>query len=115
MDIENLTLKQIREISAMCGSSSWQKVKNPNGRIEIVILDRGWIVVGKVDITGEEVTISNCAVVRYWGTTKGLGEIAENGPTEKTILDRAPTIRTALHAVIWRMDVSQEKWSSLCQ
>lgn len=115
IDREQLTMKQIKEIASFCrGSGAVPPVKNPKGRIEIVILDRGWVVVGKVEITGEEVTICNGYVVRYWGTTKGLGEIAEGGPTSKTILDKTPTVRTVLRAVIARIDTTQERWSSLC-
>lgn len=115
IDIEQLTVKQIKEIASFCGGScAVPPVKNPKGRIEIVILDRGWVVVGKVDISGEEVTISSGYVVRYWGTVKGLGEIAEGGPTSKTILDKTPTVRTVLRAVIARLEANQEKWGQLC-
>ncbi len=30
------------------------------------------------------------AVVRFWGTTRGRGELAIDGPTEKTIVDPEP-------------------------
>jgi len=30
------------------------------------------------------------AIVRYWGTTSGRGQLALSGPTEKTIIDQEP-------------------------
>jgi hypothetical protein len=49
----------------------------------IVVLPHGWVLVG--DLEGKK--LSNASTIRVWGTSKGLGELAKNGPTEKTILD----------------------------
>lgn len=57
------------------------------GDIKIVILQRGWIMVGRFERKGSDCKLSNASVIRTWGTTKGLGEIAENGPTSNTKLD----------------------------
>jgi hypothetical protein len=46
-----------------------------------------------------------------WGTTKGLGEIAEGGPTSSTKLDRSPDLRFHPMTVIARMDVNEDAWS----
>ena len=56
--------------------------------IRILVLHRGWVVVGYYSATDSEVTLRQAAVVRRWGTTKGLGEIAAGGPTAATILGR---------------------------
>ena len=58
------------------------------GDIRIVILQRGWTMVGRLERNGSECKLANAAVIRTWGTTKGLGEIAKNGPTESTKLDK---------------------------
>lgn len=76
----------------------------------IVVLQRGWIVVGDVETSETEVNIKNCSVIRVWGTSKGLGEIAENGPTDKTKLDPCPPVTVHPLSVVLYMNVNEEKW-----
>lgn len=38
---------------------------------QIVIAQRGWVFVGDVTRSENEVVIENAAVVRRWGTTRG--------------------------------------------
>ena len=71
---------------------------------QIVIAQRGWVFVGDVTRTESEVTIENAAVVRRWGTNRGLGQIASEGPTSSTVLDPCPTVRIHPLAVIATMD-----------
>ena len=64
------------------------------GEKRIIVADRGWIFVG--DCTDEadgSVTIRNAKNIRRWGTTKGLGELA-NGPTDETTTDDYGTVKT---------------------
>lgn len=77
---------------------------------QIVVLQRGWIVIGDVEKSETEVKINNCSVIRVWGTSKGLGEIAENGPTEKTKLDKCPAIIVHPLSVVLYMNVNEELW-----
>lgn len=62
--------------------------KPENEGINIVILQRGWVVVGDLSWSGKWGILENASVIRVWGTSNGLGEIAENGPTDKTRLDK---------------------------
>lgn len=50
-------------------------------------------MVGRLKREGNDCTLMSASVIRVWGTTKGLGEIALNGPTEATILDPCGTAR----------------------
>ena len=94
-------------------------MKGTNHPVEIVVIDRGWVAVGNVSmehtpgVDGQlEVVITNGACVRNWGTQRGLGEIAEEGPTDKTILDPFyGTLRVPYPSkVIFRLECNQEKW-----
>jgi hypothetical protein len=67
---------------------------------QIVVLDRGFVYVGNVTIKGELMTIENARNIRRWGTTKGLGELANDGPTPNTQLDNVGTVTAPMRAVI---------------
>lgn len=77
---------------------------------QIVILNRGWVVTGNYSEKGDECTLTNASVIRVWGTTKGLGEIAEGGPTSSTKLDPVPDIRFHKMTMVARMDVNETNW-----
>lgn len=53
----------------------------------IVLGNRGNIVVGDLIISGSTGYLSNASVIRVWGTTKGLGQLAREGTTSNTKLD----------------------------
>ena len=44
-------------------------------------------MVGKFEREGNDCKLHNASVIRKWGTTKGLGQIAKDGPTSDTVLD----------------------------
>jgi len=82
-----------------------------NSDIKIVILQRGWIMVGRLERDGSDCKLHNASVIRKWGTTKGLGEIAKNGPTDKTILD--PTnglVEFDYLTVVASITCEEKKW-----
>lgn len=61
-----------------------------NKDIRIVILQRRWILVGEYSRDGLYGRLDNASVIRVWGTSAGLGEIAADGPTPSTVLDSLP-------------------------
>ena len=77
-----------------------KEYKPEGGDIRIVILQRGWIYVGKYFEQGENCWLENASCVRSWGTTKGLGELAESGPTSSTKLDSCPIVRFNKYSVV---------------
>lgn len=78
---------------------------------QIVILNRGWVVVGNYSEKGDECTLADASVIRVWGTTKGLGELAENGPMTNTKLDPCPNVHFNKLTMVARMDVNEANWS----
>jgi len=54
----------------------------------IVLANRGNTVVGDLyDIGGNERLLKNASVIRRWGTSKGLGQLAIDGQQSETVLD----------------------------
>ena len=58
---------------------SIQPSKNLLKDIRIVILQRGWVAVGRFSQSGSDCILEQASIIRKWGTTKGLGEIV-SGP-----------------------------------
>lgn len=57
----------------------------------IFVMERGFVLVGRIaDESPLEITLYDVSVVRIWGTTKGIGELAMKGPLSGTQLDREP-------------------------
>lgn len=78
---------------------------------QIVVLQRGWVVVGDVSTDGDHIVVESASVIRYWGTTKGLGQLVD-GPLSETKLDPAGTIRAHQLAVVFTLDVDADKWAA---
>ena len=57
------------------------------GDWKIVILQRGWVMVGRFERNGNDCKLHNASVIRVWGTSRGLGELALEGAKEYTKLD----------------------------
>lgn len=79
---------------------------------QIIVAQRGWVFVGEVSTEGEQVKIENASCIRRWGTTKGLGELAQNGPRPNTVLDSMGTVRLHSLAVVASIDCEAEKWAA---
>lgn len=78
--------------------------------IRIVILQRGWVMVGAFAKNGADCKLTHANVVRVWGTTRGLGEIAADGPKPGTQLDPCPEIQFHELTVIATIKCEVTKW-----
>ncbi len=80
------------------------------GDIKIVILQRGWVYVGRFERTGNDCKLHNASCIRKWGTTKGLQELV-NGVTKDTILDKCEgVVEFDWLTVVHTITVNQNKW-----
>jgi len=88
--------------------------KEAESDVKIVVLHRGWVVVGRLQPHGDEPerVLTNASVIRVWGTTRGLGELAA-GPTKDTILDKAGVVRYHELAAVLTIDCEDTAWTSL--
>lgn len=73
---------------------------------QIIVVDQGWVLMGDTDwVDGaEQLTVKDAQVIRVWGTTRGLGEIALNGPTKDTILDPCGEAIVPKRAILFRLN-----------
>lgn len=79
------------------------------GDTRIIVADRGWVFVGDcVDNEDGSVTIVNANNIRRWGTTAGLGELA-NGPLSETQYDHYGTVRCT---PIVQIAANTEAWNA---
>ena len=99
---ETIMIDEVKYIRA-------DSVKDTDGDIKIVVLDRGFVYIGAVDVDDDFIIIRNAKNIRVWGTTKGLGELV-SGPLPSTKLDSVGTVRAPHRALISLIDVEQSKW-----
>lgn len=59
------------------------------GRFYILVMREQFVLVAQIDQAEEALflRLSHAAVVRIWGTSRGLGQLAEEGPRSGTKLD----------------------------
>lgn len=78
----------------------------------IVVVDRGWVFVGRIQRGPDELVIHDASCIRRWGTTQGLGELALHGPRPKTVLDPMGAVRIPARAVIFTLETEVSRWSA---
>ena len=82
-----------------------------DSEVRIVVLQRGWVVVGRYAEDGDRVLLSDAHVIERWGTTEGLGQLV-NGPTDATVLRRAGSVEAHRLGVVLTIAADPEAWAS---
>jgi len=80
--------------------------------IKIVILDKGFVAVGKYAQGPYWCSLEDAYFIRRWGTSSGLGELASNGPAISTILDKTPKQSFPVRSVVNTIECDEEKWAN---
>jgi hypothetical protein len=78
--------------------------------MKICILERGWVLVGNIEMNGDEYTLTDGHVIRRWGTTEGLGELAMKGPLPDTKLEKIPLVKFHKDQLIFTISCNESKW-----
>lgn len=120
MNLDELTLGQVKELKNLFGNSdSCEKLEaslaDATGSLKIVVLQRGWVLVGDYHRVNTECWLTNAHVIRRWGTSEGLGELAKSGPLTETKLEPSGTARFHRSAEVLILDCDASKWKSICK
>ena len=86
--------------------------KHSFGNIKIVVLDRGYVYVGRVKELEDRIEISQAKNIIRWGTSEHLGQL-EDGPLERTKLGKACHVTAYKPSVMHMIDVDQTKWGGI--
>ena len=81
-----------------------------DGDIKIVVLQRGWVYIGRFERNGNDCKLHNAYNIRSWGTTKGLPELV-NGATTSTKLDKCEgVVEFDYLTIVHTITVNQKSW-----
>jgi len=112
MNINDLTIRDAKELTRLFGrEQSSGAFVSKNATVQIAVLQRGWVYVGRFTQEGTSCKLSGASCIRKWGTSEGLGELASKGPLSDTKLDKCPDILFHELTVINLMGCDESKWN----
>lgn len=79
----------------------------PTGTREVVVCDKGWIFVGRVEEEGDYLWIRDCANLRKW-TKNGFGGALLDPTAAGVVLDPSVDMRVRIAAVLTRHPVAED-------
>lgn len=112
MDIDKLTIGELKQLKCLLAGNNQAATNACEEDLgpRIVILQRGWVAVGRYKQKGEYVTLSNASIIRRWGTTEGLPQLALEGKLSNTVLDKSPNIRFHILTEVGSIACDASKW-----
>lgn len=86
------------------------------GELFLYVMERGFVLVGRPRPHQPDalfLTLDDVAVVRRWGTSAGLGQLATQGPTESSVIDPEPDgVEVSRLAIYRRIACNKEAWAA---
>ena len=81
------------------------------GEWRIAVLQRGWIMVGEYYREGEYIRLENAFNIERWGTTEGLGELADKGKQNDTRLRKCnKPVHFHKLTEVFSIECNQKSW-----
>lgn len=111
MNLDELTLGDLKKLSCLLRGGEEVDCCEIDHGTQIVILQRGWVMVGQMTQKGSTVKLQNARVIRRWGTTGGLGELAMKGPLVDTKLEETPEVTIHELTIIATIKCEESKWA----
>lgn len=107
MDIENLTIKQVRELSAVISGTTAKNTVAPTGRA-VVVVDRGWIFAGDMSLTPDGyLRLTNALHVFRWESV-GFAAVVADPKKAKADLRAIADVEIPQDAVVFRLPVPSD-------
>lgn len=78
--------------------------------MKICVLQNGWVMIGNLEKNESNYSLKNGYIIRRWGTTEGLGELAIKGRLENTLLDKIPLTNFHESQLIFTIQCDESKW-----
>ena len=112
--MENQTLNEVTVNGVKyVRKDSISEHKNFEGDVKIVILQRGWVYIGRLERNGHDCKLHNAYNIRVWGTKKGLPELI-HGATESTKLDKCEgVVEFNWLTVVHTITADKSKWPQI--
>ena len=79
----------------------------PDNTPVIVVMTQSFVACGNLVNTDSGIVLNNAAIIRQWGTTEGLGQLALKGKTSSTILDYYGIMHIPLHSIVFILECTQ--------